>query len=105
MDIVTARVHDADISRAIRNVVLLCDGQRVQVGTKSDYRSTDYRRPRDSGDDSSPVRSRFMKNPGGFESLGDKGCRSIFRPAKFWIGVKVTANFRELRREPHDATV
>ena len=39
MRIVTACVHHPGISRPIRNLVFLGDGQRIDVGAKGDHRS------------------------------------------------------------------
>lgn len=105
MRVVTARVHHPGVSRAIRNLVLLGDGQRVDVGAKGDYRSLGNRWSRNGGDDSPPVRSRLVQDPGGRKPFANKGRRRVFRPAKLRIGVKMAANLYKLRREPCEAMV
>jgi hypothetical protein len=105
MRIMATGVHHPCVTRAVRDVVLLQDGQRVEIGAKGDNRSIPRRVAGNFRNNSSAIRPQPIANARGCEVLGHKRSRSILIAAQLRRSVQVSSNLENFRLKLRDGTL
>ena len=97
MGIMAAGVHHAGVTRAVGDVILLSDGQRVEIGAKGDDRNVPRWVTGNFRDNSSVVRPQLIANARGRQLLGDKRGRLMLIAAQLGTGMQVSADLENFR--------
>ena len=105
MGIMATGVHHPGVARTVRDVILLYDGQRVEIGSKGDNGNVPRRVTGNFRDNPSAFRPQLIADACGCQVLGDKRGRLMLIAAQLGTGMQVSAELENFRFKLDNGTL